>query len=58
MNAGKINDFGQSISEHEKETLIPPYTVVTLKSRDSKYITVDVAKDNKSYNFDMTVSNS
>ena len=58
FNAGKINEFGQSASEHEKETVIPPYTVVTLKSRDIDYITVDIAKDNKNYNFDMTVTNS
>ena len=32
---------------------MPPYTVVRLNSREPDYIKVDVAQENKNYNFDM-----
>ena len=53
FNAGQINKFGKSFFFVEKETLIPPYTVVTLISREEDYIVLDVAQDNKDHDFDM-----
>ena len=58
FNAGKLNKLGGSIYEDEKETLIPPYTVATLKCRSQKYYVIEVAKDSESSKvLDMAVSN-
>ena len=55
-NAGRINKFGESVYPNEKETLIPPYTVVKLLDKESDYAILEVAKDNKKYGFNMNVS--
>ena len=57
FNAGKINKFGQSVSPSDEETLMPPYTVVKLISREADYVKVDVAQDNKNHNFTMANAN-
>ena len=56
LNAGRINKFGKSIYPSEKETLIPPYTVLTLKRKKHDYVVLEVARDNKHFGFDMRVS--
>ena len=53
-----INKFGESVFGDEAETLIPPFTVVTLKSRKDDYIEVDVARDNKNFGFSMSTASS
>ena len=55
-NAGRIYKIGESCYAYEKETLIPPYTVLTLKSRTKNYAVWEVAKDNKGHDFNMRVS--
>ena len=55
-NAGRINKFGESIYPNEKETLIPPYTVLTLISKEEDYAVLEVAKDNNDHDFNMKVS--
>ena len=44
----------------EAETLIPPFTVVKIVSKedDGKYMTLDVAKDNKDHDFEMAITSS
>ena len=56
FNAGRINKFGKSCYPSEMETLIPPYTVVKLISKEDNYAILEVAKDNKDYNIDMKMS--
>ena len=55
FNAGRINKFGKS-KDSTDETLIPPYTVVTLIKKEDNYAVLKVAKDNKDYHFDMDMS--
>ena len=55
FNAGRINKFGKS-KDSTDETLIPPYTVVTLIKKEDDYAVLKVAKDNKHYHFDMDMS--
>ena len=60
LNAGRINKFGISEYPGEAETLIPPYTVVKIVSKEynGKYVTLDVAKDNKYHDFKMAITSS
>ena len=56
FNAGKINKIGKSKFAGEMETLIPPYTVLTLISKEEDYAVLEVAKDNNDHDFSMKVS--
>ena len=52
FNAGKINNFGKSAYEEQKETLIPAYSACYIKVKEEKSILLYLAKNNKKYNFE------
>ena len=44
--AGKINCFGESVVSEEEETLILPYSVFIMKSKQKDFIELDLLNDN------------
>ena len=54
-NAGKLNKIGESAFEEEVETLIPPFSVCTIESKQDGFIELNLAKDNDVYDYDMDI---
>ena len=52
-NAGMINKIGCSVFPQEEETLIPPYSVCCVKKIMGNWYELDLAQDNKHYDFSM-----
>ena len=53
-NAGMIKSFAKFLNDEDnKTTLIPPYSVWTVKQKKKNKIVLDLAKDNSEYGFDM-----
>ena len=47
FNAGKINNFGKSAYEEQKESLIPAYSACYIKVKEEKSILLYLARNNK-----------
>ena len=50
-NAGRINKLAKSAYSYEEETLIPPYSVCIVKSKEKGKVVLDLAQDNNDNDF-------